>query len=128
MQAYMRERGTRPLGDLVIHEQDLRGARRVRCPGHARAGRHAATGCCARSPRGVAGLPPIALVGDDWRWASADGDPAVVVRAPDFELARALMARRSAAQLRSWTVTGDVEPYLRPSPPWGTLPDRDLTE
>ena len=26
MQAYMRERGTRPLGDLVIHEQDLRGA------------------------------------------------------------------------------------------------------
>jgi hypothetical protein len=41
----------------------------------------------------VAGLPPIALVGGDWRWASTDDDPAVVVRAPDFELARALMAR-----------------------------------
>ena len=26
MQAYMRQKGTRPLGDLVIHEQDLRGA------------------------------------------------------------------------------------------------------
>jgi len=57
-----------------------------------------------------------------------DDDPAVVVRAPDFELARALMARRSAAQLRSWTVTGDVEPYLAAFATLGTLPSRDLAE
>ena len=103
MQAYMRERGTRPLGDLVIHEQDLRGALGV-------SGAQDTPGLAIMRDRmlrafahKVAGLPPIALVGDDWRWASTDGDPAVVVRAPDFELARALMARRSAAQLRSWT-------------------------
>ena len=128
MQAYMRERGTRPLGDLVIHEQDLRGRSACPVPRTRPGWPSCATGCCGRSPTRLAGLPPIALVGDDWRWASADDDPAVVVRAPDFELARALMARRSAAQLRSWTVTGDVEPYLPAFATLGTLPDRDLTE
>jgi uncharacterized protein (TIGR03083 family) len=128
MQAYMRERGTRPLGDLVIHEQDLRGALGVSgaqdTPGLAVMRDRMVRAFASR----VAGLPPIALVGDDWRWASADGDLSVVVRAPDFELARALMARRSAAQLRSWTEIGDVQPYLRAFATLGTLPDRDLTE
>ena len=128
MQAYMRERGTRPLGDLVIHEQDLRGALGV-------SGAQDTPGLVIMRDRMLrifahkaAGLPPIALVGDDWRWASTDDDPAVVVRAPDFELARALMARRSAAQLRSWTVTGDVEPYLAAFATLGTLPSSDLAE
>ena len=128
MQAYMRERGTRPLGDLVIHEQDLRGAVGV-------SGAQDTPGLVIMRDRMLrifahkaAGLPPIALVGDDWRWASTDDDPAVVVRAPDFDLARALMARRSAAQLRSWTVTGDVEPYLAAFATLGTLPSRDLAE
>ena len=128
MRAYMRERGTRPLGDLVIHEQDLRGAIGV-------SGGQDTPGLVTMRDRMLrafahkaAGLPPIALVGDDWGWASTDDDPAVVVRAPDFELARALMARRSAAQLRSWTVTGDVEPYLAAFATLGTLPSRDLAE
>ena len=128
MQGYMRERGTRPLGDLVIHEQDLRGALGV-------SGAQDTPGLVIMRDRMLrifahkaAGLPPIALVGDDWRWASTDDDPAVVVRAPDFELARALMARRSAAQLRSWTVTGDVEPYLAAFATLGTLPGSDLAE
>ena len=128
MQAYMRERGTRPLGDLVIHEQDLRGALGV-------SGAQDTGGLAVIrdrmlrrfAPR-VVGLPPIALMGDTWRWASADGDPAVVVRAPDFELARALMARRSAGQIRAWTVSGDVEHYLPAFATLGTLPDRDLRE
>ena len=38
------------------------------------------------------------------------------------------MARRSEAQLRSWAVTGDVEPYLPAFATLGSLPDRDLTE
>jgi uncharacterized protein (TIGR03083 family) len=128
MQAHMRQKGTRPLGDLVIHEQDLRGALGV-------SGAQDTPGLAFMRDRmlrlfalRVAGSPTIALVGDNWRWASADGDPVVVVRAPDFELARALMARRSAAQLRSWTVTGDVEPYLPAFATLGSLPDRDLTE
>ena len=85
-----------------------------------------------------AGLPPIALVGPGWSWRSDTGaeqgaeqgadDAVVEVRAPDFELARALMARRSAAQLRAWTVRGDVEPYLDAFATLGSLPGRDLTE
>jgi uncharacterized protein (TIGR03083 family) len=128
MRAYMKERGTRPLGDLVIHEQDLRGAL-------GRPGAQDTPGLAVMRDRmlrafasRLAGLPPIALVGDDWRWASAVGDPAVVVRASDFDLARAVMARRSAAQLRSWTVTGDVEPYLAAFATLGTLPGSDLAE
>ena len=76
MQAYMRERGTRPLGDLVIHEQDLRGAIGV-------SGARDTPGLVIMRERMLrafahkaAGLPPIALVGDDWRWASTDDDPA----------------------------------------------------
>ncbi len=128
LQAHMRQKGTRPLGDVVIHEQDLRGALGV-------SGAQDTPGLAYMRDRmlrvfahRVAELPPIALVGDDWRWVSADEDPAVVVRAPDFELARALMARRSAAQLRSWTVTGDVEPYLEAFATLGSLPERDLAE
>ena len=78
----------------------------------------------------VADLPPIALVGDGFSWASA-GDPDaadVVVRASDFDLARALVTRRSAAQLRSWTVRGDVGPYLDGFALLGALPATDLTE
>ena len=78
----------------------------------------------------VADLPPIALVGDSWTWASSGSpdDAAVVLRAPDFDLARALVTRRSAAQLQSWTVRGDVTPYLDAFAMLGPLPSTDLTE
>jgi hypothetical protein len=53
---------------------------------------------------------------------------ATVLRAPDFELARALVTRRSAAQLRAWTARGDVTPYLDAFAMLGRLPSVDLTE
>jgi uncharacterized protein (TIGR03083 family) len=131
LRAWMAAHGTRPLGDVVIHEQDLRGA--LGEPGgqdtpavaalrERFAGRFAA--------RLDPGLPPIALVGQAWSWCSA-GDPAdaaVEVRARDFDLARALVTRRSAAQLRAWTIRGDVTPYLDAFALLGPLPDRDLAE
>ena len=55
-------------------------------------------------------------------------DAATVLRAPDFDLARALVTRRSAAQLRAWTVRGDVGPYLDAFAMLGPLPSNDLTE
>ena len=52
----------------------------------------------------------------------------MVLRAPDFEFARALVTRRSADQLRSWTAQGDVEPYLDGFALLGPLPPVDLAE
>jgi uncharacterized protein (TIGR03083 family) len=129
LRAWMAEHGTRPLGDVTIHEQDLRGALGV--PG----GQDTPAMAAMRerfvqrfAARLDPGLPAIALVGDGWSWTSGEGEPAVEVRAPDVDLARALVARRSAAQLRAWTVRGDVEPYLDAFATLGPLPDRDLTE
>jgi len=54
--------------------------------------------------------------------------PEVVVEAPDFDLARALLARRSEAQLRRWTTRGDVGPYLQAFAALGPLPAAELSE
>jgi uncharacterized protein (TIGR03083 family) len=131
LRAWMRANTTRPLNDVVIHEQDLRGA--LKMPGAQdtpalAAQRERYTGRIA--PR-FADLPPIALVGDDgWAWVSRGSvdDAAVVLQAPTFDLTRALATRRSAAQLRSWTVRGDVGPYLDAFAMLGPLPTTDLTE
>lgn len=129
LRAWMRARTVRPLFDVVIHEQDLRGALGV--PG----GQDVAAWDAVRERFGarfaarVRDLPPIALVGHRWRWDPPDGaEPEVVVEAPDFELARALLARRSAAQLRGWTTRGDVERHLPAFAALGPLPADDLTE
>ena len=130
LRAWMRANTARPLNDALIHEQDLRGALGV--PG----GRDAQGWTAIRerftgrlAPR-VAGLPPIALVGDTFTWVSRGSveDAAVVVRASDFELTRALVTRRSAAQLRSWTARGDVTPYIDAFAMLGPLQAEDLTE
>jgi uncharacterized protein (TIGR03083 family) len=130
LRTWMRANNARPLGDVIIHEQDVRGALGV--PGGqdtdgVRAIRERFAGRFA--PR-VADLPPIALVGGTWTWTSRGSaeDAAVVLRAPDFELARALVTRRSAAQLRAWTARGDVTPYLDAFAMLGPLPSVDLTE
>jgi uncharacterized protein (TIGR03083 family) len=130
LREWMRANGTRPLGDVIIHEQDLRGALGV--PGaQDTPGLHAIRDRFApRLAARMAGLPPIALVGKAWRWASA-GDPddaAVVVAAGDFDLSRALLSRRSADQLRTWTVRGDISRYLDRFAVLGPLPAADLTE
>ncbi len=127
LRVWMSRHGTRPLGDVIIHEQDLRGALGV-------PGAHDTPGLVAVRDRFVGrfaarlgDLPPIALVGTHWRWASGD-DPAVIVEADDFDLARALLTRRSARQLRHWTTRGDIEPYLDAFAILGRLPAGDLSE
>jgi uncharacterized protein (TIGR03083 family) len=130
MRAWMHDHGTRPMNDVLIHEQDLRGALGVPgaqdTPGLAALRERFAGRVADR----VTELPSLALIGPGWRWASSGSpdDAAVVVRASDFDLARAVMSRRSAAQLRRWTVQGDVEPYLTGFTTLGALPDRDLSE
>ncbi|QNG35684.1 maleylpyruvate isomerase family mycothiol-dependent enzyme [Geodermatophilaceae bacterium NBWT11] len=128
MRAWMGEHGTRPVNDVVVHEQDLRGALGV--PGARDTPALAAlrdrfAGRVAAAVDG-AGLPPLALVGETWRTGPADA--AVVVSASDFDLARAVLSRRSAGQLRSWTTRGDVDPYLSCFAVLGPLPEDDLVE
>ena len=130
LRAWMAANTVRPLGDVIIHEQDLRGALGVP-GGQDTEGLHAIRDrFVGRLAPRVADLPPIALVGERWTWTSGDtvDEAATVLRAPDFDLARALVTRRSAAQLRAWTVRGDVAPYLDAFAMLGPLPAVDLTE
>lgn len=128
MQAYLRDVSPRPLGDVVIHEQDLRGALGASeaqdTPGLA-AIRARMVGRFAHQ---VNGMPVISLEGETWSWRSGDGVPAVVVRASDFDLARMVMSRRSEAQIRGWVVQGDVGPYLPAFAALGGLPEQDLAD
>jgi uncharacterized protein (TIGR03083 family) len=130
LREWMRANGIRPLGDVIIHEQDLRGAL-GRAGGQDTAGLDAIRDrFAARFRDRAAALPPIALLGDRWQWASrgAPDDAPVALRAGDFDLARALVSRRSAAQLRAWTVRGDVTEHLPAFATLGSLPDVDLSE
>ena len=115
---------------MLIHEQDSAGHSSARWAGRRGLGRDPRT--VHRPPRrAVTDLPPIALVGDDgWTWVSrGDVDDAdLVLQAPTFDLTRALVTRRSAAQLRSWTVRGDVANYLDAFAMLGPLPTTDLAE
>jgi uncharacterized protein (TIGR03083 family) len=130
LRRWMADNDGRPMGDVLIHEQDLRGALGV--PGakdtdglHAL--RERMVGGFAEA---VAELPPIALVGDAWTWVSR-GEVAgaqVLLRAPDFDLTRALMTRRSEHQLSGWTERGDISPYLSAFGALGDLPVHDLAE
>ncbi|MBB6629088.1 maleylpyruvate isomerase family mycothiol-dependent enzyme [Nocardioides sp. KIGAM211] len=136
--AWMQEHGSRPLNDVVIHEQDLRGALGV-------PGGRASDGLvivrermAERLGRTLAAtdLPPLALEESpqpgrpSWSWCSAGAaaDAAVLLRASGFDLARALTSRRTAAQLRNWTVRGDVAPYLDAFAGLGPLPSEPLPE
>lgn len=128
MLSYLRESDVRPLNDLLIHEQDLRGA--LGPPG----GRdtvglhHVRDTMAARLAGRVGRLAPVRLEADDWSWQSHPGEPGVVLAASSYDLTRALTTRRTAGQLRSWVDSGDVEPFLEAFALLGPLPDAPLPE
>jgi uncharacterized protein (TIGR03083 family) len=130
LREWMRAHGSRPLGDVIIHEQDLRGALHRPgardTPGLQAIRERFAGRLAARLPP----APSIALVGETWRWTptgTLDEAP-VLIRASDFDLTRLLMTRRSAAQLARWTERGDVGPYRSAFESLGPLPEQDLTD
>ena len=127
LREWMAAHGPRPLGDVIIHEQDLRGALGVSggqdSAGFAMIRDRFAGRWAAAVPEGAS----IALRGPSWSHGDVEGSD-VLVAASDFDLARALVTRRSAAQLRSWTERGDIEPYLGSFALLGELPTRDLAE
>jgi uncharacterized protein (TIGR03083 family) len=130
MQDWMGQHGTRPLNDVVIHEQDLRGA--VGRPG----GRDTDGLAAVRDVMAErfatrirrAKLPPVQLRSPEWIFSTGDREPGLELSAPTFDLARALMTRRTADQLRQWATAGDLDPYLPMFGGLGPLPDRPLPE
>lgn len=128
LEAWMRENGPRPLADVTIHEQDLRGV--LDAPGAGDSPQVATVRewMVDRFAAAVEPLPPIALVGREWSWCSTGevADAATRVEAGDLDLFRALTSRRTAEELRSWTTAGDVDPYLDAFAGLGPLPERPL--
>lgn len=102
------------IGDIVTHEQDLRGA--VNRPG----ARDVATlelaiytyvrffGTRVKK----AGLDAVEIRTDDLEWVAGAGEPGVVVEAEPFELLRSLTGRRTRAEVCDLRWKGDPEPYL----------------
>lgn len=132
MLVYLREQAVRPLNDLIIHEQDLRGAW-DRPGARDTAGLRIVRDALAERLAGrVEDLAPVRLEtageGPQWSWQSHPGAPGVVVRASSYDLTRALTTRRTADQLRSWVSGGDVEPYLDAFALLGDLPKHPLAE
>jgi uncharacterized protein (TIGR03083 family) len=128
--AWMQEHGSRPLNDVVIHEQDLRGAVGVVGGRDSDGLRIVRERMAGRFAGRLGDLPPVALVSAEWTWCSQAevADAAVVIEADAFDLARALTSRRTAEQLRSWTRRGDVAPYLGAFAGLGPLPTAPLPE
>lgn len=131
VEQHVRDTDPRPLNDMVIHEHDLRGA--LGSPGaRDTAGVARVRGVMADRLAGALpdDLAPVRMQSDPdgWEWTSGDGEPGVVLRASSFDLFRALTSRRTADQLRSWVVAGDVAPYLDHLALLGPLPDAPLPE
>jgi len=59
------------------------------------------------------GAPALRIRSADKEWVVGDGIPKATVRAPAFELFRALSGRRSMEQIRAFDWDGDPGPYLR---------------
>lgn len=129
---WMSGHGSRPLNDVVIHEQDLRGALGV--PGvRESAGvaivRDRLAQRLARRLDGRDDLTSVELVAPAWRWSSQPGDePGLVLAASGFDLARALSSRRTPEQLASYATRGDVTAYLPALAILGDLPTEPLPE
>lgn len=117
------------VSDIVLHEQDIRGA--LRQPGALDSVGFRLTlnslidALRRRIERG--GLPALHLEADGEEWLLGEGDPAATVSAPAFELMRALAGRRSIAQIAAHRWQGDREAYL-PIFAYFPPPDLDIIE
>jgi len=134
--AWMADHGSRPLNDVVIHEQDLRSA--LGQPGARDSDglRIVRDRIAGRFATAAGDLPPLLMVealdagGEPWTFVThgSPDDAACVLSASGFELFRALTSRRTEDQVRAMVLHGDVTPYLAPLAGLGPLPDHALPE
>lgn len=101
--------------DALTHEADLREAFGMATPPTgdvAEALDHLARGVCRRSTHAVA------LRAGGVEWSGGEG-PATVAETSPYELYRGLVSRRSRAQMRAWTWTGEPGPLIEALPAFG---------
>jgi len=111
--------------DLVVHDQDVRGALgRGRAPdGPAAALALATYGFGVDYRIRQLGLPALGLGTGPKVRVLGEGEPGATVSADRFELVRALAGRRSRSQILALTWVGDPGPYLGIIPAYGERPD-----
>lgn len=107
--------------DIAVHQQDVYGALglvrdRDSAPVRIAFATYAA-GIDIRQRS--AGGPALRMVTEHKEVVAGDGEPVGTVRAPRFELFRALSGRRSPEQVRAYDWDGDPEPFLELFYPYG---------
>jgi uncharacterized protein (TIGR03083 family) len=117
-----------PVIDVWTHEQDLTNPLGIRS-GRDGAGLDVTLNALWSMKRKLrdAGIAPLRIVTEDVDWVIGDDDPAATLRASSYELARALLGRRSLDQIRDYTWQGDPEPYV-PLLSWFTPRELPLVE
>ena len=97
--------------DQWSHEQDIRGA--LDRPGNRDDERAKFSVEALAGVRGESWEhAPVEVIGDSGRWVFGKGEPQITLRASDYDLARALLGRRSRAQVEAMDWTGDPAPIL----------------
>jgi hypothetical protein len=97
--------------DQWSHEQDVRGA--IDRPGNRSDDR---AKFCVQALAGLRGESwqhaPVEVIGDSGTWLLGQGEPQIILKGSDYDLARALLGRRSRAQVQAMDWTGDPAPIL----------------
>lgn len=97
--------------DQWSHEQDLRAA--LDRPGNRDDER---AKFCVEALAGMRGESwqhePVEVIGDSGKWVLGQGEPKITLRASDYDLVRALLGRRSRAQVEAMDWSGDPAPIL----------------
>ena len=111
--------------DLVIHDQDVRGALRVHnAPDGPASSLALATYLFSVDYRiRQLALPALGVRSGDKVRILGSGEPAATVAGPQFELLRAFGGRRSREQLLAFNWKGDPSPYIPLLPAYGERVD-----
>lgn len=114
--------------DVWTHEQDLANAAGVES-GRDGAGLFLAmnSAWALKSKLRDEGIAPLRVLSGPIDWVIGDGEPGATLALPEYEMARAFMARRSIAQLRAYDWDGDAGPYLEHIP-FFEPPQADIVE
>ena len=117
------------VGDTVTHEHDLRGALGRAGARDSDAVKMSVTTYARWFSRKVkdAELSGVLVRWTDGEWVAGDGEPALTVEAPTFEMLRGLTGRRTRAEVTGFDWSDDPGRYLDLFTPY-RMPERSLGE